>query len=68
VLLLRTITFRIYTDANDTQLGAVITKDDNYIACYSIKLNSAQKRYTTVEQDLLPVAETLRDVCNILLG
>jgi hypothetical protein len=68
VLLLRTITFRIYTDANDTQLGAVITKDDNYIACYSINVNSAQKRYTTVEQDLLPVAETLRDVCNILLG
>jgi hypothetical protein len=43
--------FNIYTDASDTQLGAVITHDDKPIAFYSRKLNSSQKRYTTVEQD-----------------
>jgi hypothetical protein len=42
--------FHIYTDASDTQLGAVITQDEELIAFYSRKLNSAQKRYTTGEK------------------
>jgi hypothetical protein len=45
--------FHIDTDASDKQLGAVITQDEKPIAFYSIKLNSAQQRYTTGEQDLL---------------
>ena len=44
--------FHFYTDASDTQLGSVITQDDKPIAFYSRKLNSAQKRYTTGEQEL----------------
>ena len=40
--------FHIYTDASDTQLGAVITQDEKPIAFYSRKLNSAQKRYTVL--------------------
>jgi hypothetical protein len=51
--------FHIYTDASDTQLGAAITQDDKPISFYSIKLNSAQKRYTTGEQELLLIVETL---------
>jgi hypothetical protein len=60
--------FHIYTDARDTQLGAVITQDDKHIAFYSRKLNSAQKRYTTGEQDLFSIVENLREFRNIILG
>jgi hypothetical protein len=61
-------TFHIYTDASDTQLGTVIKQEDKPIAFYSRKLNSAQKRYTTGEQYLLFIVETLREFQNILLG
>ena len=38
------------------------------IAFYSRKLNSAQKRYTTGEQQLLSIVETLKEFRNILIG
>jgi hypothetical protein len=60
--------FHIYTDASDTQLGSVITQDDKPIAFYSRKLNSAQKRNTTGEQELLSIVETFRELRSILLG
>jgi hypothetical protein len=43
--------FHIYTDGSDTNLVAVITQDEKPFAFYSRKLNSAQKRYTTGEQE-----------------
>jgi hypothetical protein len=60
--------FHVYTDASNKQLGAIITLDEKPIAFYSRKLNSAQQRYTTGEQELLSIVETLRELRNIILG
>jgi hypothetical protein len=45
-----------------------MTQDDKPIAFYSRKLNSAQRRYTTGEQEFISIVQTLGDFCNILLG
>jgi hypothetical protein len=58
----------VYTDASDTKLDAVTTQGEKHIAFYSRKLNSAQKRYNTGEQELLSIVETFREFCNIILG
>jgi hypothetical protein len=52
--------FHVYTDASNTQLGAVIMKEGKPLAFYSRRLNSAQTRYTTGEQELLSIVETLK--------
>jgi hypothetical protein len=60
--------FHVYTDAPNKQLGAVIMQEGKPLAFYSRALGSAQTRYTTSEQELLSIVETLKEFRNILLG
>jgi RNase H-like domain found in reverse transcriptase len=60
--------FVIHTDASHTQLGVVILQRGKPIAFYSRKLKPQQTRYTTTEQELLSIVETLDEFRNILLG
>jgi hypothetical protein len=60
--------FHVYTDASNKQLGAVIMKGVKPLAFYSTKLNSAQTRYTTGEQELISIVEPLKEFRDILLG
>ena len=63
-----TIPFHLYTDSSSYQLGAVIMQRNKPLAFYSRKLNTAQCKYPTGEQELLSIVETLKEFRNILLG
>jgi RNase H-like domain found in reverse transcriptase len=43
-------------------------QDKKHIAFYSIKLNAAQRRYTTTEREFLSTIETCKEYKNILLS
>jgi hypothetical protein len=61
--------FHVYSDAsNNKQLGAVIMQEGKPLTFYSRNLNSAQTHYTTGEQELLSIVETLKEFRDILLG
>ena len=53
--------FNVETDASKYQLGSVINQQQGHlVAYYSRKLNSAQCNYTTIEKEVLSIAETLK--------
>ena len=60
--------FHIYADASDTQLGGVIMQDNKPLAFYTRKMNQAQSKYTTGEQELLSIVETLKAFESLLMG
>ena len=62
-----TWSFDVHTDAFNIQLGGVVSQDNLPLAYFSQKLNPAQHHYTTTEQELLAITETLRQFCTMLL-
>ncbi len=59
--------FEIHTDASDRQLGAAISQNGKPLTFYNRKLSSAQRNYTTTEQELLSIVETLKELQNTIL-
>ena len=56
------LSFQVFTDAKDLQLGAIILQKGVPIAFYSRKLNSFQNKqinYLTIEKELLSIKGTL---------
>ncbi len=62
------LSFHIFTDASDYQLGACIMQEDKLVAYSSKKLNSAQMIYATIDKELLCLIATLHKFCSMLLG
>jgi Reverse transcriptase (RNA-dependent DNA polymerase)./Integrase core domain. len=60
--------FDIHTDASNFQIASEISQDYKPIAYFSRKLNETQKNYTTEEQELLAIVETLKEYRSMLLG
>ena len=60
--------FKIYTNASDFKLGAVILQKGKPIAFYSRKRTESQQRYKVTERELLIISETMKSFRTILLG
>ena len=52
--------FIIHTGASKTQIWGIISQNGDNINFYSCKLTPAQINYTTKEQELLSIVETLK--------
>ena len=61
-------TFKIHTDDNVFQLGAVISQKGKPFTFYSRNLTDAQQRYTETKRLLPSTVETLKDFRTILIG
>ena len=60
--------FHIFTDASNYQIGATIKQNQLPIAYFSKKLTPTQRRYSTIEQEMLAIVEVLKEYRNFLLG
>ncbi len=60
--------FEIYTESSKFQLGAVITQNNRPMAFFSRKLNTAQQKYSLIEQELFVMVETLKEFKGVLWG
>ena len=62
------IPFEIFTDASNYQIGATIKQRNLPVAYFSKKLTPTQRRYSTIEQEMLAIVEVLKEYRIFLLG
>ena len=60
--------FDIYTDSSDHQMRGIISQNGRLVAYWSRKLSATQKKYPTIEQELLAIVKCLKDFQHMLLG
>ena len=60
--------FEIHADASKLKLASVIGQRGKLVAFYCRNLNPARVNYTTTEQELLSIVQTLNEFRNMLLG
>ena len=60
--------FVIHNDDSHTQLGTLISQNNQLIVFYSPKLDLTHTQYTTTERELLSIVVTLKKILYILLG
>ena len=58
----------MHADCSDYQMGGTISQSGRIIAYWSKKLSEAQKKYPTIEKELLAIVELLKEFRNILYG
>ena len=62
------VPFEIFTEASNFQIGVTIKQRNLPIAYFSKKLTPTQRRYSTIEQEMLAIVEGLKEYHNFLLG
>ena len=62
------VPFEIFTNASQVQIGASIKQHNLPVAYFSKKLSPTQRRYSTIEQEMLAIVEVLKEYRNFLLG
>ncbi|KAG6579764.1 Retrovirus Polyprotein [Phytophthora cinnamomi] len=60
--------FHVFADASGHQIGGVIVQGRRILACFSRSMTDTQKKYSTMEWELLSVVEILKEYRTMLLG
>jgi hypothetical protein len=60
--------FILYIDANDKQIGGIISQDGKPLGFFSKKLTKTQQRNPVIEQDLLAIPEMVKNFFHMVLG
>ena len=60
-------TFDIHTDSSEYQMGAVISQNGKPVVYWSKKLTKTQRKYPTIDQELLVIVECLKQYKIMLL-
>ncbi|KAJ8522852.1 hypothetical protein ON010_g17644 [Phytophthora cinnamomi] len=59
--------FHVFADASGQQIGGVIIQCKQIIACFSRSMTDAQRKYSTMEWEMLSVVEILKEYRTMLL-
>ncbi|POM75877.1 LOW QUALITY PROTEIN: DNA/RNA polymerase [Phytophthora palmivora] len=60
--------FHVFAVASGRQIGGVIVQGKRIIACFSCSMTDTQRKYTTMEWELLSVVDILKEYRTMLLG